>query len=180
MTRWTRIRFVGACIVVGALLAGIWLVPGVASAEKPAAAPGAIVRGSAYSDADCDALSELDDETPDVKSTSNDIYGKRAEAVSEGFAATADKVDNKKLKKALNTLSGFYDDLGDVDSVAGAVAATIRSGKKYGKAIATWTKATVSCVTSNVTIPSITLPSGVTLPSGITLPTNITIPSARR
>jgi hypothetical protein len=178
MSRWAKIRFAVAGVVVGALLAGIWLVPGVASAENAAGAPG-VVAGATYSDSDCEALLGLGDDIPDAKSKSNDIYGDRAEAVSEGFSETAQEIDNKKLRNTMNTLADYYGKLGDANSVAGAIAVTVKAGKKYVKALATWSKATLSCAVSNVTIPSITLPAGVTLPSGITLP-NITLPTVPR
>jgi len=180
MNRWAKIRFVVAAFVVGALLAGIWLVPSIASAENPAAVNGAVNGAKKYSEEDCQALRELDDEIPDVKSSSSDIFGKKAAAYSEGDAATAKKVKDKKLKKALTTLAGFYDDLSDVDNIADALATTVKGGKAYIKANATWAKAFSQCVVSQITIPSITLPSGVTLPSGITLPNNITLPSIPR
>src|SRR5262249_20947735 len=96
-----------------------------------------------------------------------------------GFSETADKVDDKKLKKALNTIAGFYDDLGDVDNVLGAAKVLATSGKSYAKATATWGKATASCLLSSVTIPALTLPCGVTLPNGVKLPT-ITLPNVGR
>ena len=176
MTSWARVRFTVAAVVVGALLAGVWLIPSVASADKQTA----VHRGTTYSDEDCQALKELDDEIPDVSAKSSDIYGKRAAAISTGFSETADKVENKKLKKALNTLADYWDQLSDADNLIGAVKVTAKLAKTYGKAAATWTKALVSCATASVTIPSITLPSGVTLPNGVTLPGNITLPTAPR
>src|SRR5262245_56009203 len=107
MNRWGRIRFAVAAVVVGAFLAGIWLVPSVASAERPAAMPSA----TQYSDADCKALKQLDDEIPNVKSSSNNFYGKQAAAAAKGFSATAKKVEDKKLKKALNTIAKTYSQL---------------------------------------------------------------------
>ena len=180
MNRWATIRFVVAAVAVSALLAGFWLIPSVASAEKPAAAPSAVIGATKYSEADCQALNELDDEIPDVKSSSNNLYGKTAAAAAEGFSATAKKVKDKKLKSALNTIAKTYSDLGKADNVASAIAVTVKAGKSYLKAAATWSKALVSCTLSKVTIPSITLPSGVTLPSGITLPGNVTLPSIPR
>jgi len=170
MTDWARVRFFIATVAVGGLLAAIWLVPSVASAEKPTAVPNATT-STTYSTSDCQALKQLDDEIPDVKSSKSDIFGKRAKAVSTGFSETADKIDDRKLKKALNTIAAFYDDLGDVDNVLGAAKVLATSGKSYAKATATWGKATASCLLSSVTIPSITLPNGVTLPGNITLPT---------
>ena len=118
MTSWAKVRFAVAFVVVGALLAGIWLIPSAASAEKPSAVP----RASSYSDADCQALNELDNEIPDVKSGSNSFYGKQAAAAGEGFSATAKKVKDKKLKSALNTIASTYSQLGKADNVASALA----------------------------------------------------------
>ena len=175
MTTWAKLRFSAAAVVVGALLAGVWLVPSVASADKPAA----VDRATKYSDADCQALKQLDDEIPDIKSSNGDIFGKRAKAVATGFSETADKVDDKKLKKALKTIAAFYDDLGGVDNVLGAARVLATSGKSYAKATATWGKATASCLTSSITIPTITLPNGVTLPGGVTIP-SLTLPTVPR
>jgi hypothetical protein len=172
MTSWARVRFTVAAVVVGSLLAGIWLIPSVASAGKQTA----VHRGTTYSDEDCEALLNLDDEVPDTGST--DIFGKRAEAIGTGFKETADKIDDKKLKKALNTIAAFYDDLGDADNVIGAAKVLAKSGKSYAKATATWGKATASCAVSSVTVPSSlpTISIPITLPGGVTIPT-ITLPS---
>ena len=175
MTDWAKVRFLLATVVAGALLAGIWLIPTVAAADKPAAVPNA----STYSTSDCQALKELDDEIPDVKSSSSNIWGKRAAAISTGFSETADKVDDKKLKSALKSISKFYDQLSDADNALGALKVTAKGAKGYAKATATWAKATASCAVSSVTIPSITLPSGVTLPNGVTIP-SITLPTLPR
>ena len=179
MTSWAKVRFAVAFVVVGALLAGIWLIPSAASAEKPAVAPSAVPRASSYSDADCQALNELDNEIPDVKSGSNSFYGKQAAAAGEGFSATAKKVEDKKLKSALNTIASTYSQLGKADNVASALAITVKSGKKYLQATANVGKAVASCALSKVTIPSITLPNGVTLPGGVTIP-SITLPTIPR
>ena len=175
MTSGAKVRFVVATVVVGTLLAGIWLVPSVASAVKPAEAPSAVASAT-YSDEDCEALLNLDDEVP--KTGSTDIFGKRAEAIGTGFRETADKIDDKKLKKALNTIAAFYDDLGDADNVIGAAKVLAKSGKSYAKATATWGKATASCAVSSVTVPSSlpTISIPITLPGGVTIPT-ITLPS---
>jgi len=175
MTSWASVRFTIAFVVIGALLAGLWLIPSVASAEKPSSAPTA----STYSDSDCQALNQLDDEIPDVKSSGNNFYGKQAAAAAQGFSATAKKVEDKKLKRALNTIASTYSQLGKADNVAGAIAITLKAGKKYLQASATWGKALASCALSKVTIPTITLPNNVTLPGGVTIP-SITLPTIPR
>jgi hypothetical protein len=177
---WARVRFLVATAVVGALLAGIWLVPSVASADNPAKKkPKPTAASTTYSDSDCQALKQLDDEIPEVKSSSSDIFGKRAAAISKGFSETADKIDDNQLKSALESISRFYGDLSKADNVVSALKVTAKSAKSYAQASATWLKATTSCVVSSVTIPSITLPSGVTLPNGVTIP-NITLPTIPR
>jgi len=175
MSRWAKVRFSVAAVVVSIVLGGVWLVPSVASADKSVATPSTVHGATKYSDSDCQALNELSDEIPDVKSSSNNLYGKTAAAAAEGFSATAKKVKDKKLKSALNTIAHTYSDLGKANNVASALAITVKAGTAYLKASATWGKALVSCTLSNVTIPSITLPSGVTLPGGVTIP-SITLP----
>jgi len=136
MTRWAKVRFIVATVVVGGLLAGIWLVPSVASADKRVAVPSATT-STTYSTSDCQALKQLDDEIPDVKSSSSDIFGKRAKAVATGFSETADKVDDSQLKSALESLSKFYGDLGKANNVVSALRVTAKSAKSYAQASAT-------------------------------------------
>jgi len=181
MTSWAKVRFTVAFVVVGTLLAGVWLIPSVASADNPAKKkpkPTA-ASTSTYSDSDCQALKQLDDEIPDVKSSKSDIFGTRAAAISKGFSQTADKIDDPQLKSALETISKFYGQLSKADNVVSALRVTAKSAKSYAQASATWLKATTSCVVSSVTIPTITLPSGVTLPNGVTIP-SITLPTIPR
>jgi len=180
MTSWARVRFTIAAVVVGGLLAGILLVPSIASAEKPTKKkPPATAASSGYSESDCQALNELDDEIPNVKSSGNSFYGKEAAAAAQGFSATAKKVDDKQLKAALNTIASTYAKLGKASNVASALVVTVKAGKSFALANATWGKALTSCALSKITIPSITLPNNITLPGGVTIP-SITLPTIPR
>jgi hypothetical protein len=180
MTSWAKVRFTIAAVVVGAVLAGIWLVPSASAENSAKKKPKPTASStSKYSDSDCQALKQLDDEIPDVKSSSSDVFGKRAAAISTGFSDTAKKIDDQQLKSALQSISKFYGQLSKADNVVSAVAITAKSAKSYAQASATWLKATASCVVSSVTIPSITLPNNITLPGGVTIP-SITLPTIPR
>jgi hypothetical protein len=164
MTRSAKARSLMVVALTSAMLAVVWVQPG--SAAVGSAAP------AKYSTADCETLFGLSENVPDTGG--NSVYGASAKAVADGFETTAADIDNKKLRKAMLRLADVYDDLGDAKSAAAAAAVTIRAGKGYLKAIRVWGTASVQCITSTVTIP--TLPSSITLPTGITLPAGITIP----
>ena len=69
---------------------------------------------------------------------------------------TAKKIDDKKLKKALNTLGSIYDDASNASlGKVGAVGVFVKNAKRYGKASVTFSKSFLSCVTSNITIPTV-------------------------
>ena len=170
MSRWTQVRFGIAFVVMAVALGGVWLVPGSASTH-------ASTRGEVSSD-DCDALQEIGDEIPDVSSAGN-LSKSQLEATSQGFVDTSKKIEDKKLKSALKTLGTIYDDASDASlGKVGVVGVFVKNGKRYGKATLTFSKAILSCVTSNITVP--TLPTNITLPSGITLPGGITVPTLPR
>lgn len=173
MSRWMHARFLVAILAASAVLGTIWLVPG--SASVPAKKP---------SQSDCEALQALGEEIPEVSGSGRNLFGKEAAAVEKGLEATAKKIRDKKLRSALNTLAAIYDDLADADSASEAVAITLKGGEKYAKALATVGKATLQCLGSQITLPSVppsltlpTLPGNVTLPS---LPGNVTLPTLPR
>ena len=157
MRKTTQIRFAVAFVVVVVALGGVWLIPGSATTVATGRA--------AVSADDCEALQDVGDEVPDVQSAGS--LGKaQLAATAEGMAATAEKIEDKKLKSALNTLSDLYEGASKAKGKLGAVGVFMKSGKRYGKATATYSTSLLSCVTSQIT-----LPSNITLPGGITLPT---------
>lgn len=161
MRRMTQVRFAVAFAVMAVVLGAVWLIPGGASTRTSAHA--------ALSSDDCDALQDIGDEIPDVASAGN-LSKAQLEATSEGMTETAKKIDDKKLKKALNTLGSIYKNAGRANlGEVGAVGVFVKNAKRYGKASVTFSKALLGCVTSNITIP--TIPSNITLPGGITIPT---------
>lgn len=168
MTRWAKIRFLLATVVAATLLGGLWLVPGGATSGASVSATAA----AKVSDADCETLKELSDNVPDVTGSGSSLFGKQAAAAAKGFKTTAKDIKSKKLRSAMNTMAAVYEDLADTNNVAGALTVTLRAGQKYVRALATWSKATLECFTSGVTIP--TLPQNLTIP---TLPNNLTVPT---
>jgi hypothetical protein len=140
-----------AALVVAALLAGVWLLPGGASiADKSK---------KTWSAADCATLQGI---TVDPSKGAGS-FGAAAKATSKAYNEAADEIQEKELKKALKALASFYVDLGDAKSAAAAAVLTAKGGKAYGKALKVFLKASVYCVTQ-ITIPTVTIPS-VTTPS---------------
>lgn len=161
MRKMTQVRFAIAFVVMAVALGGVWLIPGSASTRT--------IAHAAISSDDCDALQDIGDEIPSVSSAGN-LGKSQLEATSEGMIATAKKIEDKKLKKALNTLGSIYDDASKASlGKVGAVGVFVKNAKRYGKASVTFSKSLLGCVTSNITIP--TLPRNITLPGGITIPT---------
>jgi hypothetical protein len=160
MQRWTQFRFAVAFVVVSVALAGVWLIPGGASTGTSARAK--------PSTSDCEALQDIGDETPDVEGRST-FDPDELSAYATGLENTAKKIDDSKLRNAMNTVAAVYEDASEASNRAGALAVIVRSGKKWLKANARLGKAVVQCATASITVP--TLPRNVTLPGGITIPT---------
>jgi hypothetical protein len=144
------IRTVLATLIVGALVGGLWLMPGGAST--------AAKKTKTYSASDCAAIQNIKN-----PSSSNKSFGAQAKGEAQAFSAAAKKVEDKSLEKSLQGLSSFYNSLGKADNVASAGLAAAKHAKAYGKALKGFVKATIACV-SQVTIPPITIPS-VTTPT---------------
>jgi hypothetical protein len=139
-----------AALVVAALLAGVWLLPGGASTAT---------KKTTWSAEDCAALQGISvDNTKGAGS-----FGKAAEATSQAYNAAANEIKEKKLKRALKSLASFYVDLGDANTAAEAAVLTAKGGKAYSKALKVFLKASVYCV-SQITFPTVTVPS-VTTPT---------------
>src|SRR5262249_53619862 len=101
MTSGARVRFVVAAVVIGTLLAGVWLVPGGASTATK----------KTYSSADCAAIQNMKN-----PSGSNKSFGAEAKATADAFSTAAGKVSDKSLKKSLKGLASFYRSLGNANS----------------------------------------------------------------
>jgi len=151
MTSRSKVRFAVAAVVIGTLLAGVWLVPGGAST--------AAKKKKTYSAADCQVIQNI---TVDPSKGSGS-FGTAAKATAKAYNDAADKIKDKQLKNAVKSLASFYVDLGNSKSAAAAAVLTAKGGKAYGKALKVFVKAQVYCVTQ-ITIPSVTVPS-VTTPT---------------
>lgn len=153
MTARALVRFLGATAVAALLVVGLTGVGAGATVHR------------ALSADDCDALQNVADNV-DSGSGSGSIFGKQARALADGFSETASQVDNRKLKRNLQTMASFYDDLADANNLLDAGKVTVSEGKRYAKALKGFAKAEVSCATASITVPSnITLPGGVTIPT---------------
>ena len=149
-TRGVVTRTVLATLIVGALVLGLWLMPGGAST--------AAKKTKTYSASDCAAIQNIKN-----PSSSNSSFGSQAKGEAQAFSAAAKKVQDKSLKKSLQGLSSFYNSLSKANNVGSAGLAAAKHAKAYGKALKGFVKATIACV-SQVTIPPITIPS-VTTPT---------------
>jgi hypothetical protein len=145
------LRIVLAALVVSALLAGVWLLPGGASVASKSK--------KTWSAADCATLQGI---TVDPSKGAGS-FGTAAKATSKAYNEAADEIEEKQLKKALKSLASFYVDLGSAKNAASAAVLTAKGGKAYGKALKVFLKASVYCVTQ-ITIPTVTIPS-VTTPT---------------
>lgn len=160
MTARAMVRFLAATTVAALLAVGISAVGAGAAVHR------------AVSESDCEALQNIGDNVD----SSASVFGKQAKQLSDSFDEVAGEVDDKKLKKALSTMADFYDDLSGAGNLIAAGKITVAKGKAYAKAVKVWTKASLECVTTQITLPpDVTLPSGVTLPGGVTLP-SVTLP----
>lgn len=158
----------------GRVAVALTLLVALGGALAPAVAGAAV--GTKVSAADCDALGEIGDNIDEAGGGSNPaVFGKQAQALADGLDETAGDIKNKKLRKSLRAMADFYDELGDADNLVAAGRVAVSEGRAYAKAIKVFTKITLKCVTSQIT-----LPSDVTLPSGVTLPGNLTLPSIPR
>ena len=149
VNRAVLVRSTAAAVMVSALVAGLWLMPGGASTAAK----------KTYPAGDCEVVQNI---TVD-SSKGSGYFGKQAQAAADAFKAASKKVKDKALKKSLKNLGSFYVDLGKVDNVAEAAVLTAKGGKAYGKALKEYVKASVYCV-SQITIPRVTTPV-VTSPS---------------
>ena len=151
MTSRAKVRFAVATVVIGTLLAGVWLVPGGAST--------AAKKKKTYSAADCQVIQNI---TVDPSKGSGS-FGTAAKATAKAYNEAAAKIKDKQLKKSVKALASFYIDLGGVKNAAEAAVLTAKGAKAYGKALKVFVQAQVYCV-SQITIPSVTVPS-VTTPT---------------
>jgi hypothetical protein len=150
MTGRAQVRFVVAALVVGVLLAGVWLVPGGAST--------AAKKTKTYSASDCAAIQNIKNPTGSDKS-----FGSQAKAEATAFSDASKKVKDKELKKSLKGLSSFYARLSKADNVGAAALAAAKDAKAYGKALKGYVKASLACVTQ-ITFPAVTVPT-ITTPT---------------
>jgi hypothetical protein len=137
-------------VVIGTLLAGVWLVPGGASTAA---------KKKTYSAADCQVIQNI---TVDPSKGSGS-FGTAAKATAKAYNEAAADIQDKQLKNAVKSLASFYVDLGNTKTAAAAAVLTAKGGKAYGKALKVFLKAQVYCITQ-ITIPAVTIPS-VTTPT---------------
>lgn len=149
MTRWVKLRVLVATAILAVAVGGVWLVPGSTA-------------GAATSKADCDVIENIGDKA----GTLSALGASDAAATSTALKAASKKVEDKKLKSALKSMSGIYKSVGKASNKVAAGLAVAKNARKYGLAAATFSQALLSCVTTQLT-----LPPNVTLPSGLTLPT---------
>jgi len=152
MTGRAQVRVLLATLVVGTLLAGVWLAPGGASTA-------AKKKKATYSAQDCKIIQNIKVDA----SKGSGSFGTAAKATAKAYNEAADDVENKKLRSSMKKLASFYVDLGGVNNAAEAAILTAKGAKAYGKALGVFVKAQVYCI-SQITIPSITIPS-VTTPT---------------
>jgi hypothetical protein len=152
MTSRANVRFGVAAVVIGALLAGVWLVPSGASTD-------AKKKKKTYSAADCQVIQNI---TVDPNKGSGS-FGTAAKATAKAYNEAAANIQDKQLKNAVKSLASFYVDLGNTKSAAAAAVLTAKGGKAYSNALKVYLKAQVYCITQ-ITIPPITVPS-VTTPT---------------
>jgi hypothetical protein len=149
LNRAVLVRSAVAVLIMGTLVAGLWLMPGGASTAAK----------KTYTEGDCEVVQNI---TVD-SSKGSGYFGKQAQAAADAFKDASKEVKDKALKKALKNLGSFYVDLGKADNIADAAVLTAKGGKAYAKALKEYLKATVYCV-SQITIPKVTAPV-VTSPS---------------
>jgi len=126
--------------VAALLVAGVWVTAaGAVRNVEPKAPP------KVYSDSDCETIQNIE-----VKDSSGGYWGKTARNAAAAFGDAAQDVDNKKLKKAMNTLAGVWRTVGKETSPIAAAKVTLKAGKKYGNALGTFTKATVACASQEI------------------------------
>jgi hypothetical protein len=97
-----------------------------------------------YSESDCETIQNIE-----VEDASGGYWGETARNASTAFKGAAKDIENKELRKAMTTLAGVWRTVGRTNSVVAAARLTAKSGKKYGKALGTYTKAAVTCATQS-------------------------------
>jgi hypothetical protein len=126
--------------VAALLTAGVWVTAaGAVRNVEPKAPP------KVYSDSDCETIQNIE-----VMDSSGGYWGKTARNAAAAFSDAAQDVDNKKLRKAMNTLAGVWRTVGRETSPIAAAKVTLKAGKKYGNALGTFTKATVTCASQEI------------------------------
>jgi hypothetical protein len=123
--------------VAAALIVGAWANVGGA-VRTPKVEP-------TFSESDCDTIQNIT-----VDDSSGGYWGKSARSAAAAFSDAAQDVDNKKLKKAMNTLAGVWRTVGRETSAIAAAKVTLKAGKKYGNALGTYTKAQITCSTQDI------------------------------
>jgi hypothetical protein len=123
--------------VAAALIVGAWASVGTA-VRTPKVEP-------TFSESDCETIQNIE-----VKDSSGGYWGKSARNAAAAFSDAAQDVDNKKLRKAMNTLAGVWRTVGRETSAIAAAKVTLKAGKKYGDALGTYTKAQITCSTQDI------------------------------
>jgi hypothetical protein len=143
------VRSGAAALLVGALLAGVWLVPSGAST--------AVKKKKTYSAADCEVIQNASVDS----SKGSGGFGKEAKAVADAFNAAGGEVKDKALKKSLKNLASFYVSLSKANTANAAEVLRAKGGKAYANALKEYLNATAYCV-SQITLPPVTAPTATT------------------
>ena len=105
-------------------------------------AAGAMVpAGAAVSDADCEALLEVN--VGQSASGGSEVQVLAAQA--EELEATADNVSDKKLKKGLLRLADVYTEASEADNTSGASRVIVERAKDWTKGYKVYAKALTDC-----------------------------------
>ncbi|MFM8304583.1 MAG: hypothetical protein ACKOA9_09840 [Actinomycetota bacterium] len=102
--------------------------------------------------ADCTQLTAGFDDTV-ASARSGTLYGSQAAAVGSNLKKLAGKVSDKKLKKALLSLAGFYADLGKAKNIPEAARVSVSRAGSYVKAMRVFTAAVTACAAAAITVP---------------------------
>src|SRR5262245_41311458 len=78
-----------------------------------------------FSDSDCETIQNIT-----VDDSSGGYWGKSARSAASAVSDAAQDVDNKKLRKAMNTLAGVWRTVGRETSAIAAAKVTLKAGKK--------------------------------------------------
>ena len=119
-------------VAVAALLGGVGV--------HPSGAKNTDLADIEYSQSDCETILNIQ-----VDDASNGYFGATARNAAKAYRSAAKKIDDAKLKRAMNSLAGIWAAVGRENDVTVAARITAKKSKAYGKALGVYTKAVVWC-----------------------------------